>query len=74
MNIKNMLFNELRRQNFRRNDLLTSKKLLHFKNSLSPVEAEQLPKALQELCDNGFFKADGGYRLTDKGYEILWKS
>lgn len=72
MNTQKLLFEELKRSGAPRSYLFTAQHLLNFKTRLSPPEQEELSSVIKELCDTGFFKEDGGLRLTDKGYGILW--
>ena len=74
MDTQKLLLDELKRLGTSTGYLFTSHQLLTFKNTLTPPQNDELPIVIRELCNTGFFEERNGYRLTEKGYFILWNS
>ena len=47
--------------------------ILKFRIDLTPPEVEKLNATLDGMVAKGFLSREiGGYRLTEKGYSIIW--
>lgn len=78
MNLKEKIFNEIKKCNIKKDELWVMQRCMQFQNQLNPLEKENFESVMNQLCDEGFFSkgkyvlGTTQYILTDKGEKYIY--